>query len=386
MSDDLKYRVLGEHDVNAIAQMDKCVENDGFVAGALMADGHLGYTAPIGSVLAFDGRVSPGAVGYDIACGNKAVMLDVLYQDVQDDIGEIMDDIWASIPFGVGSEPSHPIEHPVLDDPGFDGPVTRDLKDLAAKQLGSVGAGNHYVDLFHDEDDHVWIGVHFGSRGFGHKIATHYVKLAGGNQGMNADMAFFDVDSDDGREYLEAMALAGKYAYAGRDIVCEQVAEIVGAFIVEGVHNHHNFAWVEDFDNRKLWVHRKGATPARHGQRGFVGGSMGDVSYIVEGVEGVDSASTLYSTVHGAGRVMSRTQAAGKTKYKNGRRVRVSEGAISQEMRDEWMSDFGDIELRGGGLDESPQCYRRLPEVISAQGDSVRVVRELTPIGVAMAG
>ena len=153
-------------------------------------------------------------------------------------------------------------------------------------QLGTVGSGNHYVDLMRDvADDSVWIGVHFGSRGLGHTSATRYLKAAGGKDGMNVPPAVIDEDSELGRRYIAAMELAGRYSYAGREWVIERVRKIIGGAVTDMVHNHHNYAWREKHGGRELWVVRKGATPAFPGQRGFVGGSMGDDAVIIEGVD-----------------------------------------------------------------------------------------------------
>jgi tRNA-splicing ligase RtcB len=202
---------------------------------------------------------------------------------------------------------------------------------------------------------------------------------------MLVDPVLLRADSDLGEQYVRCMALAGRYAHAGRDWVCARVAQLLGARILEEVHNHHNYAWRERHAGRDLWVVRKGATPAFPGQRGFVGGSMGDISVILEGVEGEESRTALYSTVHGAGRVMSRTRAAGRTKWRHGRPVRQGGGEISREMMMAWVRERG-VELRGAGTDESPHCYKRLPEVLAAHAESVRIVHTLTPVGVAMAG
>ena len=173
-----------------------------------------------------------------------------------------------------------------------------------------------------DEDDRVWVGVHFGSRGFGHKTASGFLALAQGlpfdgraHEGeMDSPPVLFEVGSELGESYVAAMQLAGEYAYAGRDVVVAKVLEILGARAEHEVHNHHNFAWREEHGGRAYWVVRKGCTPARPGQEGFVGGSMGDESVILEGVESADNEEALYSTVHGAGRVMSRSQAAGRVR------------------------------------------------------------------------
>jgi tRNA-splicing ligase RtcB len=178
------------------------------------------------------------------------------------------------------------------------------------------------------------------------------------------------------------MRLAGRYAYAGRDAVVDQVLAILGTHAREEVHNHHNFAWVEEHGGEELVVVRKGATPNLPGQRSFIGGSMGDVSVVVVGVASDEGKLALDSTVHGAGRVMSRRRAAGKYNWKT---RTYSGGEISREMMLEWIGRTG-VELRGAGTDESPHVYKRLPDVLAAHANTVKVVHTLRPIGVAMAG
>jgi len=204
-----------------------------------------------------------------------------------------------------------------------------------------------------------------------------------------------EVDSDLGAEYVAAMNLAGRYAYAGRDWVCDRVVRILRANKLDAVHNHHNFAWLETHRGREVWVIRKGATPAFPGQRGFVGGSMGDDAVILEGLDPVgnseaavdNQAASLFSTVHGAGRVMSRNAARGRRKKVNGRWVAdpARPGAISREDMERWIGKRG-VVLRGADTDEAPQAYKRLPEVLRHHAGTVRILHTLTPIGVAMAG
>lgn len=376
--------VFGEPLANAVDQILNCAREAEHAA--LMADHHLGYAVPIGGVVAYEGRVSPSGVGYDIGCGNKAVLLDAEADEVRAHIAQIMDDIWQTLSFGVGRKNDEEADHDLFyDDPAWDLPVARALKGLARDQLGTIGSGNHYVDLFTDEQDRVWIGVHFGSRGLGHRLATHFVKAGGGREGINVDPVLLRDDTELGQAYIACMKLAGRYAYAGRDWVCARVARLLGASILDEVHNHHNYAWEEEHGGRPLWVVRKGATPAFPGQRGFVGGSMGDVSVILEGVEAEESKAALYSTVHGAGRVMSRRQAAGKTKWRKGRKVTVAPGEVTREMMRTWVDRVG-VELRGAGTDESPHCYKRLPDVLAHHAPTVRILHTLTPLGVAMAG
>lgn len=391
--------VWGEPDEGALQQIATCTKHDKVRYAALMGDHHLGYAMPIGGVIAYQGAVSPSGVGYDIACGNKAVQIDLPADDLRQDIGGFMDRIFDEIPFGIGRKNSEDVDHELFDDPAWEIALGLDIKprgyanikDMARAQLGTVGSGNHYVDLFADEQDCVWCGVHFGSRGLGHKLATYFIQAGGGSDGMHVDPVVLDEESELGKDYIQCMQLAGRYAYAGRDWVCNKVAKILAARIESEVHNHHNFSWREthniDGTLTELWVVRKGATPAFPGQLGFVGGSMGDISVILEGIDSPESKVAFYSTIHGAGRVMSRTQAAGKRRWDKKTRqfVRKTEGAISPKMMLDWVRDKG-VTLRGAGTDESPHCYKRLPDVLEQHKSTVRILHTLTPIGVAMAG
>ena len=380
--------VWGKPLEEAVRQIGVCQQTA--TQSALMADHHVGYSMPIGGVCTYADKISPSGVGYDISCGNKAVRTDAPAAEITANIETVMDDVWRTISFGIGMKNKERVYHPLFDDdPAWGIPVALNLAEMARDQLGTVGSGNHYVDLFVDEAERVWIGVHFGSRGFGHRLATHFIKAGGGSNAMHAAPVLFDADSETGRDYIACMQLAGRYAYAGRDWVCDRVAALLGASILEEVHNHHNFAWRETHGGQSCWVVRKGATPAFPGQRGFIGGSMGDLSVIVEGVDGDESAAALYSTVHGAGRVMSRTQAAGRRQWrkrkKGGKRGRAPGGEISREMMMDWVRREG-VELRGAGTDESPHCYKRLPEVLQCHAGTIRILHTLRPIGVAMAG
>ena len=368
-------------DEGALSQIKTCAQTADRVA--LMADHHKGYAVPIGGVVAYEDAISPSGVGFDIACGNKAVRLDTDASWVRANIASVMDRVFSEISFGVGRNNEEKVEHPVLekDHPGWQLGATRNLRQMAANQLGTVGSGNHYVDIFVDELDRVWVGCHFGSRGLGHKTATWFLKAAGASDGMDVEPCVIQSDGDLGKQYILAMTLAGEYAYAGRDWVCAKVARILGGEILEEVHNHHNFAWRETHGGKEMWVVRKGATPAFPGQRGFVGGSMGEKSVILEGRASPLNEHTLCSTVHGAGRTMGRLEAKGK--YKDG--VCVREGKVTQEMMNGWLSRAG-VVLRGGGLDESPDCYKRLSDVLAEHGETIAILHTLTPLGVAMAG
>src|ERR687897_1052001 len=318
-----RIKTFGPVDERSLAQLERCMEAGDAEFGVLCADHHPGYSQPIGGGIAYEGYVSPSGVGYDIGCGNKAARTDLALRDL-DALGgvpAIMGEITRRISFGMGVPAQERTHHPVLDAiRAADFAPQRKLSQLAESQLGTVGSGNHYVNLMADEDDRVWVGVHFGSRGFGHKTASGFLALAQGlafdgraKEGeMDSPPVLFEIDSELGESYIAAMQLAGDYAYAGRDIVVDKVLEILGAESTHEVHNHHNFAWREEHYGRTYWVIRKGCTPARPGQEGFVGGSMGDESVILEGLESGENEQALFSTVHGAGRVMSRSKAAGR--------------------------------------------------------------------------
>jgi tRNA-splicing ligase RtcB len=427
---------FGDVDGPSRDQLGRCLDVSGETArGVLCADHHKGYSMPIGGVVASSDVVMPAGVGYDIACGNCAVRTNIQATDSKSELSRIMDEIWRVISFGVGRKNDERIaEHHVFDVIAAS-PVgqQRALLSLAQSQLGTVGSGNHYVDLFEDRaDGRLWVGVHFGSRGFGHKTACGFLALAAGkdwnervDDSMDAPPTTIPLGTPLADDYLAAMGIAGEYAYAGRNWAVDRVLAVLGASDTLRVHNHHNFAWWETHQGRRVLVIRKGATPAVPGQQGFIGGSMGDDAVIVEGLESAASADALYSTVHGAGRVMSRTAAAGKTKLRKSWRCgeracdyaaevnahrrgeqnsrpacpKCGTGRLIEHKAEEmiragavnwpaWQARLKaqGVELRGGGADEAPQCYKHLPDVLAAHAGTIRVLHTLRPIGVAMAG
>jgi tRNA-splicing ligase RtcB (3'-phosphate/5'-hydroxy nucleic acid ligase) len=395
--------IFGTHDDATRAQLADVARRARKVA--LMADGHVGYVMPIGGVAAYQDAVSVVGVGFDIACGNAAIRtdrtLDELGRDedkVRRTLERIADAIHAEVSFGVGRKNAAddaPVDHPLFDDPAWDAIPPKHRQALVTKarqQLGTVGSGNHYVDVFADETGTLWVGVHFGSRGFGHTVASNFLALgqgrAWGERAPETEV-LLPLTQPIGHDYWHLMSLAGRYAYAGREWVARKVVSILNGAEMELIHNHHNFAWKETHDGEELVVVRKGATPAFPGQSGFIGGSMGDDAVIVRGAASPDvdvvaaQTAALYSTVHGAGRVMSRTAAAGKRNRRTGQVI--SPGRITPDMMHGWLKEKGVI-LRGGGLDESPQAYRRLPDVLAAQGPTIEVLHTLRPLVVVMAG
>lgn len=409
----------------AVTQAQNCLQDaEAFV---LMADNHKGYGMPVGGVAVYKDKISPAGVGFDIACGNKAVKLNLKLSDIHDSLEDIADKIWDRISFGVGQKNDTRVEHELFNSPTWDLPLFKSLKGLkkkAQEQLGTIGSGNHYVDVFLDEEGYIWVGVHFGSRGLGHTLASYFMRKAGDNVNiMDEAPHCLDVNSQDGQDYIACMQLAGEYAYAGRDWVCQEVANILGSEIIDEVHNHHNFAWHEEHNGEMYWIVRKGATPAFPGQRGFVGATMEHYSVILEGVDSDKSKEAFYSTVHGAGRVMSRTEAAGKKKMvkqfecgnyreckgvlpnsaRNGdgskpkcpdcggkmherkswvvaKEGKVNFDAVKRRLKDQ------EIVLRGAGADEAPEAYKSLSEVLKAHQGTVKVLHTLRPLIVCMAG
>ena len=368
---------FGEHDERTLQQMHTCMAVGNVVAAVACADGHVGYAQPVGGVVAYDDNISISGVGFDIACGNYAVKTNIPFGAVKNRVLPLLTDISRRVSFGLGrTHKKNRIEHPIFDD----GDVWRDaevehLRQLAESQMLTCGTSNHYVDLMYEVTDGdldqapVWIGVHFGSRGMGFKSTMQYLNRAGGKEGMYIAPTVLKARSEIGQRYIAAMQLAGRYAYANREAVIKEIRGILGAREVEAVHNHHNFAWQEEHAGRDLWVVRKGATPAFPGQRGFIGGSMGDDAVIVEGVDSEKSRSALYSTVHGAGRIMSRNQA---------------HQSFTRHQMDAWLKERG-VTLVGGDVDESPMAYRRLDDVLKFHEGTIKIIHRLHPFGVLMA-
>ncbi len=376
-------KIFGTHDDNTVKQMWTCLGVGSAVGGVLCADGHLGYAQPVGGVIAYEKHISVSGVGFDIGCGNCAARLDFTMKELRPRLDQIARDIQRHISFGIGRSNPEAVEHPLFDSavwhevyddldktPRIRVKNADELRDVARNQLGTVGAGNHYVDLFEDEEGYAWIGVHFGSRGLGHKTATHFLSRAGGKDGMMVAPTVIESDSDLGARYLAAMELAGEYAMAGREWVVDRIRRLLAAKVTDKVHNHHNYAWRERHGDADYWVVRKGATPSFPGQRGFVGGSMGDDAVIIEGVETPENAEAFYSSIHGAGRLFGRN---------------VAKKTFTREQMDEWLRQKGVI-LHGGDLDESPMAYRRLDDVLRSHEGTIKVLHRLRPVMVLMAG
>src|SRR3954454_17055351 len=252
-------KIFGQHDEQTIVQFQHVRERA--VDAALMADGHVGYVMPIGGVAAYRDEVSVVGVGFDIACGNAAIKTDLTLADLGDDavqihtrLRTIADEINSVVSFGIGRKnmaDDAPVEHPLFDDAAWEAVPAKHRHALLVKarqQLGTVGSGNHYVDVFADEAGVLWVGVHFGSRGFGHTVASAFLSMGQGKawgERVPEREVLLDLAAPIGHDYWHLMNLAGQYAYAGREWVARKVVELLGGQELELVHNHHNFALKE---------------------------------------------------------------------------------------------------------------------------------------------
>ena len=352
---------------------------------ALMPDAHLGYGLPIGGVLALDGAVVPYAVGVDIACRMKLSVFDMpaLSLAEQSKFDLFQRALEKGTRFGVGSTHQKPQDHAVMEQDWSVSRVTRENKDKAWRQLGTSGSGNHFVEfgLFSLPADDAELGLqageylallsHSGSRGTGAAVCSTYSAIARARLPKKYEslgrLAWLDLESEAGGEYWAAMNLMGDYAAANHDVIHRLVSKLLGAKIIAGVENHHNFAWKETHGGREVVVHRKGATPADRGQLGVIPGSMADPAFIVRGR---GCAESLNSASHGAGRRMSRT--AAKKQYT-------------------WRAVQKDLERRGvkvlsAGADEVPGVYKNIEEVMREQQDLVDIVARFDPKIVKMCG
>ena len=386
LGDAVPYQVWGSDQIDkgTLDQMSNAARLPVSVVGALMPDAHLGYGLPIGGVLATRNAVIPYAVGVDIACRMKVTIFDANERDLNKHQELLKAVLLNQTRFGAGStfEKGNKSDHDVLDHPDWNATqLLKQLYDKGVNQLGTSGGGNHFVEwgLFTVHGDEL-VGVapgtyiallsHSGSRGVGYKIADYYSKLAMKTRPHLPKevkhLAWFDMDSAEGQEYWTAMHLAGEYASANHAVIHDRIAKDVGFQPLASVENHHNFAWKEDFNGEEVIVHRKGATPAGENVFGIIPGSMGDPGFVVRGKglpESINSAS------HGAGRKMSRSKA---------------KSSITRNAQKAYLKERG-IELLGGGLDEAPQAYKSIHEVMQAQSDLVKIVGEFHPRIVRMA-
>ena len=375
------YRRWGNDiEKDALLQMEQACTLPVSVAGALMPDAHIGYGLPIGGVLATENAVIPYAVGVDIACRMKMSVLDLPVGALKKEKARLTKAIERETRFGVGATFDKRRTHAVLDEDWSVSAVTKENKDKAWSQLGTSGSGNHFVEfgvftladssLGLEPREYVALLSHSGSRGTGAAICNYYSKLATEKHPELSKelsrLAWLSLDSEDGQQYWAAMELMGKYAAGNHAVIHERVAKNLGAGVLLQIENHHNFAWKEKHFGRDLVVHRKGATPAARGVLGIIPGSMAAPGFVVRGKGEPES---LNSAAHGAGRVMSRTQAKKTFQWREVKRLLHKQ----------------DVELISAGLDEVPMAYKNIHDVMASQADLVEVLGRFDPKLVKMA-
>ena len=378
LSEPAPLKIIGGKEIESSAkkQMEGALALPIPIRGALMPDAHAGYGLPIGGVLATDNAVIPFGVGVDIGCRMALSIIDESDSFLRRYAHQVREALKANTHFGMEGGLEELQEHPVLDSPVFQSTqLLRKMLGKAARQLGSSGSGNHFVEfgeieLFEDNSlnlppkKYLALLSHSGSRGLGANIARYYTKIAMDTCKLPAEvqqLAWLDLATQAGQEYWLSMSLAGDYAKACHDRIHHNLLKALGLQSLATVENHHNFAWKDKLaDGREVVIHRKGATPAHKGELGIIPGSMTDAAYLVRGL-GVDQA--LYSASHGAGRAMSRKRAKENTTVSTLKKM---------------LADAG-VTLIGGSVEENPLAYKDIERVMDAQQDLVEVQGRFLP-------
>lgn len=381
----LPYNVFGGEFIEqgATNQMNLAVRLPISVAGALMPDAHAGYGLPIGGVLATENAVIPYGVGVDIGCRMCLSIFDINPKELTQREHYFTRELNEATLFGSGKHFDELTDHSVLDRPEFNElALLKGLQSKAAKQLGSSGSGNHFVEfgIVEVKERDVVLGVepgtylgllsHSGSRALGANIANHYTQVAKEKRLLPSEaghLAWLSMDEQEGIEYWMAMNLAGDYASACHHVIHAKIARQLGREPLKMVENHHNFAWKELYEGREVIVHRKGATPAGKDVLGIIPGSMTAPGFIVKGK---GELASINSASHGAGRQMSRTTAL---------------NSITKSALQDMLTKHG-VKLLGGGLDEAPHAYKDIHTVMKAQQHLVDTVGAFYPRIVKMDG
>ncbi|MBP2638798.1 MAG: ligase [Firmicutes bacterium] len=345
---------------------------------ALMPDCHMGYGMPIGGVLAAENVIIPNAVGVDIGCGMIAVRTSAK-EITEEQIKKIIGKAREVIPVGFQHHKEKQ-ESQVFDHAPLHIPIIKQEIESAKYQIGTLGGGNHFLEIQQGDDGYIWLMIHSGSRNLGKKVCDLYNKLATNNNKeyyssvpADWDLAFLPFPSLSAQEYCEAMEFCLLFAFANRGKMMGRLAEIfydvTGHAEEEHINIHHNYASIENHYGKNVWVHRKGAIRMREGDIGIIPGSMGTSSYIVRGL---GNREAFMSASHGAGRRMSRNE-ADKT---------ITEEQANRSMDGVVFGRWG--KNRKGGLDlsECPLAYKNIEEVISNEADLVEPIVKLIPLGV----
>ena len=380
-----RLKIWGEALMDAVTmtQLQKTAKSP-VLAGhvAVMPDAHLGIGSTVGSVIPTSGAIIPAAVGVDIGCGMIAVETNVRAVDLPDTLQPLIGMLAKSVPAGVGEGHEHVsagaarwmVDHP--HEPTVPGLRQWDgLRQKAARQLGSLGSGNHFLEVCLDERDYVWVMLHSGSRGVGNVLASQHIKLARQlEQGQeDKDLNYFLEGTAEFRSYIADMLWAQSYAKQNRELMMDAALGDIETFLglrdsprslreEQRINCHHNFAQREEHAGRAVWVTRKGAIQATTGQLGIIPGSMGTRSYIVRGLGNPDS---YCSCSHGAGRRMSRGQA----------KRELTTESLTQAMAGKAWNQTADALL-----DEHPAAYKDIDAVMEAQKDLVAVEHALRQV------
>lgn len=350
----------------ALRQFESAMQQEFSVTGALMPDAHTGYTLPIGGVIATRNVILPSWVGYDIGCGLCAVRTAFTPQQIRNHQDRIYQEIYQQIPTGF----NHNKKNSIWKESGKIS-ATKNLTEIfeqnGFKQLCSLGSGNHFIEIGRDETDKIWIIVHSGSRGIGHSVAGFYMRKASDNGKAKEGHFGFNVNSNNGQDYLMDMNFCLAFALENRKQIIQRVLRILHKAIpmvkpasihsdlfINRNHNHVEF-------KNDLWIHRKGATQAEKGMLGVIPGNMRDGSFITEGRGNPDS---LWSSSHGAGRLMSRKKAKSNLSLEEFQETMVGIKAKKTHST----------------LDESPFAYKDIFSIIDQQKGMVKVLHHAKPL------
>lgn len=366
----------------AVQQADNLSKHPCLVGNVcLMPDAHCGYGMPIGGVAALDNAISPNMVGVDIGCGMLAVQTGLTALP-RENVQRIVDKIYERIPLGFDHH-EEAQENPIfLDLPRWNKTEVCKREFFSAqKQLGTLGGGNHFIEVQSGSDGHIWFMIHSGSRNLGKQVAEYYnnkaVKLCTmfkQNALVKQDLAFLPIGTREAGDYINEMKLCLDFAFENRKAIAASIKkifkeEIPSVEFVREINIHHNYAAVEEHFGRKVWVHRKGATLARENTTGIIPGSQGTSSYIVQGL---GNEISLQSCSHGAGRCMSRSKAVRDLDLAHEQEILNKQGIVHR-MNEQAL------------LDEAPSAYKDIDEVMENQKDLVKILVKLTPLGVVKA-
>lgn len=356
------YKIFAEViEQEALNQFESAMQQEFVVKGALMPDAHAGYSLPIGAVVATNGVIVPSWVGYDIGCGMCALPTTFNADEVKENSSTIFDDIYKVVPVGFShNKVNTQWDHSEL-------PRTTRMQEIFDKnglrQIGTLGGGNHFAEVGADETGKVWVVIHSGSRGIGHAAASHYMRLASGDGKAREGHFGFDVNTSEGESYIADLGFCLEFALENRREIMRRIESVLSS-TCHGygewdllINRNHNHAELKD----GLWIHRKGATHAELGMMGVIPGNMRDGSFIVRGK---GNSEALWSSSHGAGRVLGRKEA---------------QRTLDMEQFTNTMKGVTAL-VTTETLDESPFAYKNIFDVMQQQTDLVDVMAHIKPI------